>query len=75
MRRIAPVTRRDAPLSPDGGVVADYHGPFGDPATLAAWLSGTPGVVEHGLFPSEMVTTVLVGRGQSVDVTYPPSRP
>jgi ribose 5-phosphate isomerase A len=69
MRRIAPVTRRDAPLSPDGGVIADYHGAFGDPAALAAWLSGTAGVVEHGLFPPDMVTTVLVGRGGSVERT------
>jgi ribose 5-phosphate isomerase A len=75
MRRIAPVTRRDAPLSPDGGVVADYQGPVDDPAALASWLSATPGVVEHGLFPPQMVTTVLVGRGQSVDVTHPLPRP
>jgi len=34
---------------------------------LAAWLSSTPGVVEHGLFPPEMVATVLVARGKSVD--------
>jgi ribose 5-phosphate isomerase A len=30
-------------------------------------LSGTPGVVQHGLFPPEMVATVLVGRGESAD--------
>jgi ribose 5-phosphate isomerase A len=74
MRRIAPVTRRDAPPSPDGGVIADYQGPVSDPAALAGWLSGIPGVVEHGLFPPEMVTTVLVGRGQSADVTFSRSR-
>jgi ribose 5-phosphate isomerase A len=67
MRRVAPVTLRDVPLSPDGGVIADYHGPAGDPAALAARLSSTPGVVEHGLFPPEMVASVLVGRGKSVD--------
>jgi ribose 5-phosphate isomerase A len=67
MRRIAPVSLRDVPLSPDGGVIADYHGPVDDPATLAARLSQTPGVVEHGLFPAEMVATVLVARGKSVD--------
>ena len=66
-RRIAPVSLRDVPLSPDGGVIADYHGPVNDPAALAAWLSRTPGVVEHGLFPPEMVATVLVARGKSVD--------
>jgi ribose 5-phosphate isomerase A len=67
MRRVAPVTLRDVPLSPDGGVIADYHGPAGNPAALAARLSSTPGVVEHGLFPPQMVATVLVGRGKSVD--------
>ena len=67
MRRIAPVSLRDVPLSPDGGVIADYHGPVDDPAALAARLSRTPGVVEHGLFPPEMVATVLVARGKSVD--------
>jgi len=67
MRRVAPVSLRDVPLSPDRGVIADYHGPVDDPAALAARLSSTPGVVEHGLFPPEMVATVLVGRGESVD--------
>jgi ribose 5-phosphate isomerase A len=67
LRRIAPVSLRDVPHSPDGGVIADYQGPVTDPAALAAWLAATPGVVEHGLFPPEMVATVLVGSGDSVD--------
>jgi hypothetical protein len=41
----------------------------GDPAALAGWLASIPGVVEHGLFPPEMVATVLVGRGKSVEQT------
>ncbi len=69
MRRVAPASLRDIPLSPDGGVIADYHGPVADPAALAVQLSSTPGVVQHGLFPREMVATVLVGRGDSVDRT------
>ena len=69
VRKVAPAALRDVPLSPDGGVIADYHGPVDDPAALAARLSGTPGVVQHGLFPPEMVSTVLVGRGESVDRT------
>ncbi|MGH3186174.1 MAG: ribose-5-phosphate isomerase RpiA [Streptosporangiaceae bacterium] len=69
MRRVAPASVRDVPLSPDGGVIADYHGPVDDPAALAVRLSTTPGVVQHGLFPPEMVATVLVGRGESVDRT------
>src|SRR6202453_93743 len=38
-------TLREAPPSPDGGVIADYRGPVEDPAALASWLSSTPGVV------------------------------
>ena len=51
---------RDAERSPDGGVIADYCGPVGDPRELAARLSATPGVVEHGLFPPEMVSEILI---------------
>jgi ribose 5-phosphate isomerase A len=69
MRQIAPVSLREVPLSPDGGLIADYGGPVDDPAALAAWLSGVPGIIEHGLFPPQLVATVLVGRGQSVDRT------
>jgi len=69
MRRVVPASLRDVPLSPDGGVIADYHGAVDDPAALAVRLSATPGVVEHGLFPPEMVATVLVGRGKSADRT------
>ena len=45
VRRVAPALLRDVPLSPDGGVIADYQGPVDDPAALAAWLSATPGLV------------------------------
>ncbi|HXW81030.1 MAG TPA: ribose 5-phosphate isomerase A [Acidimicrobiales bacterium] len=69
MRRVAPVSLREVPPSPDAGVIADYEGPVDDPAALAAWLSSTPGVVEHGLFPPEMVATVLVAREGSVERT------
>jgi ribose 5-phosphate isomerase A len=48
-------------------VIADYHGPVEDPAALAIRLSSTPGVVAHGLFPPQMVATVLIGRGESAD--------
>ena len=60
-------TLRDAPVTPDGGVVADYHGEVGDPATLSALLEAVPGLVSHGLFPSAMVSTVLIGRGDEVE--------
>jgi ribose 5-phosphate isomerase A len=60
--------RQGAPLTPDGGVLADYGGPVDDPASLAARLAAVPGVVAHGLFPPTMVDRVLVGRGQQVEV-------
>jgi ribose 5-phosphate isomerase A len=43
-------------------VIADYLGPVGDARELAARLAATPGVVEHGLFPPELVAEILVGR-------------
>lgn len=61
LNRLGSVQLREVPISPDGGVIADYHGPIDDPAALAAWLSSVPGVVEHGLFPPSMVTEVVVG--------------
>ncbi|MDE3139496.1 MAG: ribose-5-phosphate isomerase A, partial [Acidobacteriota bacterium] len=61
LRRLAPATRRAAPASPDGGVIVDYVGEFHDPAALAARLSSTPGVVEHGLVDPRLVSEVLVG--------------
>lgn len=57
---------RDVPESPDGGLIADYHGPIGDPAVLAAWLSATPGVVEHGLFAPSPTTEIVVARDGEV---------
>src|SRR5690349_265646 len=67
LRRVGPASLRDVQMSPDGGVIADYHGPVDDPAVLAVRLSSTPGVVDHGLFPPQMVAMVLVGRGESAD--------
>ncbi len=69
LRHVGSVTLRDVPHSPDGGVIADYTGPVDDPRALAARLAATPGVVEHGLFPPEMVSTVLVGSGDTVERT------
>jgi ribose 5-phosphate isomerase A len=66
LRHLGDAVVRDAPRTPDGGVLADYHGVFTDPAALAGWLSSVPGVVGHGLFEPDLVTKVLVGRGDSV---------
>ena len=59
--------RPGAPPSPDGGVIADFRAPFDDPSALAAHLDAVPGVVEHGLFPSALVSDVLIARGESVE--------
>ena len=59
--------RPGTPASPDGGVIADYLGSFGEPAALAARLTEVPGVVEHGLFPAAIVSDVLIARGDAVE--------
>jgi ribose 5-phosphate isomerase A len=71
---LTPVSLRDVPRSPDRGVIADYHGPIGDPAQLAARLSATPGVVDHGLFPPPLTSTVIVARGDRI-VSFEIPRP
>lgn len=53
--------------SPDGGLIADYLGPIGDPAELSARLSATPGLVEHGLFAPELVSEILIAREDGVE--------
>jgi ribose 5-phosphate isomerase A len=67
LRRLGAVALRDVPQSPDGGVIADYHGPFNDPAALSGWLSGTPGVVAHGLFEPALVSVILIDHGETVE--------
>ncbi len=67
LAELGDLRRRDAPRSPDGGVIADYYGEVGDPAELAGRLSAEPGVIDHGLFPPAMVSEVLVGRGTEVE--------
>jgi ribose 5-phosphate isomerase A len=83
LEALGPVRRRDVGPSPDRGVICDYLGPVGDPAALSAALSAVPGVVEHGLFPPEMVSLVVIGRGGTVEertvsglgLRPPPDRP
>lgn len=64
---VSPARLRTAPESPDGGLIADYLGAVGDPRELAARLSATPGVVEHGLFAPEMVTLILLAHDDHVE--------
>jgi ribose 5-phosphate isomerase A len=54
--------RAGAAHSPDGGIIADWVGEMDDLEAVAARLAAVPGVVEHGLFPPDMVTDVIVGR-------------
>ena len=63
LRALGNTSLREAPLSPDGGLIADYHAEFDDPAELSALLAGTPGVVDHGLFEPDLVSEIVVGEG------------
>ena len=67
LRRLEHALRRPGPLSPDGGVIADWTGPVEAPATLAAFLDAEPGVVAHGLFGPELITDVVVARDGAID--------
>lgn len=56
----APVTTRDR-RSDNGNLVMDAHfGTIGDPVELNDRLSAIPGIVEHGIFPGDMVERVMV---------------
>jgi ribose 5-phosphate isomerase A len=66
LRALGEARLRDVPSSPDDCVIADYLGLVGDPSELAARLAGTPGVIEHGLFPPSLVTEVIVGSRRRV---------
>jgi ribose 5-phosphate isomerase A len=61
------VELRGVPLSPDAGTIADYRGPVGDPAALAARLEADPGIAAHGLFPPSLVSEVLIAAEGSVE--------
>jgi ribose 5-phosphate isomerase A len=67
LRELGDVVLRDVPESPVGGVIADYRGSFDDPAALARRFVSTPGVVEHGFFPRQLVSDVIVGRGDRAE--------
>lgn len=67
LHELGEVTLRDAPPSPDGGVIADYRGDVGDPAALAQRFASLPGVIEHGLFPPALVSDVIVARSGEIE--------
>jgi ribose 5-phosphate isomerase A len=66
LRTLAPAQLRGSMTSPDGNLIADYGGPVIDPSLLAARLSSTPGVIEHGLFSPGLVTEILAATASSV---------
>jgi ribose 5-phosphate isomerase A len=68
LRALPDAVLRDAPLTADGGVIADYHGELGDPARLSDFLDAVPGLVSHGLFPPAIVSSVLIARGHEVEM-------
>jgi ribose 5-phosphate isomerase A len=67
LRRLGSAELRAVPRSPDGGVIAEYTAPFADPRELAGRLAAETGVVEHGLFPPELVSDVVVASGDRVE--------
>jgi ribose 5-phosphate isomerase A len=64
---LAEARLRDVGESPDGGLIADYLGPIADPRELSARLNATPGVIEHGLFPPEMVSLILIAGAGGIE--------
>ena len=67
LRLLAQAELRHVPLSPDGGAIADYHGPVPSPGETATWLSGVPGVIDHGLFGPDLVTDILIARDGEIE--------
>jgi ribose 5-phosphate isomerase A len=67
LKALGDTALRHVPLSPDGGAIADYRGPVGDPAETAARLSAMPGVIDHGLFGPDLVTDVLIASGSEIE--------
>ena len=70
---LAPARLRDAPPSPDGGLIADYLGAVADPEALAARLDAAPGVVGHGLFAPALVSLVICAGPAGVEQLTPPA--
>jgi ribose 5-phosphate isomerase A len=56
------------PLRSDNGnlVMVAHFGTITDPLGLAAELAAVPGLVEHGIFPGDMVDRVVVADAEGV---------
>jgi ribose 5-phosphate isomerase A len=61
------VVLRPVPPSPDGGYIADLHCSVDDPERLSTTLAMTPGLISHGLFSPQMVSDLVIGRGDGVE--------
>ena len=67
----AEIRFRDEP-SDNGNVLMDADfGAIEDPVRLARELSAIPGLVEHGIFPAEMVERVIVAAASGVREILP----
>ncbi|MCL2769096.1 MAG: ribose-5-phosphate isomerase RpiA [Solirubrobacterales bacterium] len=64
---VAPARLRGVDPSPDGNLIADHLGAIHDPRALARHLADTPGVVEHGLFPPELISELLIAGAHGVE--------
>jgi ribose 5-phosphate isomerase A len=73
LRALPGARLRSAPPTPDQGVLADLDVAVDHPGELAARLDAVPGLVSHGLFPPTMVTTIVIGRGDQVELRQPPA--
>jgi ribose 5-phosphate isomerase A len=67
LARVGHARLRDVPESPDGGLIADYLDPVGDPRALSARLSEEIGVIEHGLFEPELISSILIAGANGVE--------
>ena len=67
LHSLQPVKLRGIAPSPDGGLIADSFAPFDAPDAEAARLDAIAGVVGHGLFGPDLVTDVIVARGEETE--------
>ena len=67
MARLAPTALRDVAAESRRRRHRRLHGARRRSGPAGRSLSATPGLVEHGLFPPEMVAVVLIGRGDAVE--------
>jgi ribose 5-phosphate isomerase A len=67
LHNLEPARLRAVPPSPDGGLIADSFAAFDDPAAESRRLDSIAGVVGHGLFGPDLVSDVIVARGDETE--------